>query len=161
MSFIRHRRPSCRHWKFEVDIVWRCNVFFSAFYIFYWAIFEIKLFNLTKIFIKWFFHSVLMQYFWLIRGIHISTRNLVFLYQGVVKSSLIAQNYVFMTPPLTILFFRRIRPRHYSPCPNKHTLNVLKMIFQSTQKLRSLTYFTSRSIHSSKERSLRCGAICQ
>ena len=49
----------------------------------------------------------------------------------------------------------------YSPCPSKHTLKVLKMIFQSTQKLRSLTYFTSRSIHSSKERSLRCGAICQ
>ena len=33
-------------------------------------------------------------------------------YQGVVKSSLIAKNYVFRTPPLTILFFRRIRPRH-------------------------------------------------
>ena len=40
------------------------------------------------------------------------TRNLIFLYQGVVKSSLIAKNYVFRTPPLTILFFRRIRPRH-------------------------------------------------
>lgn len=71
-----------------------------------------------------------MQYFWLIRGIHISTRNLVFLYQGVVKSSLIAQNYVFMTPPLTILFFRRIRPRHsweqllqQSPHPNMHPLH--------------------------------------
>ena len=49
----------------------------------------------------------------------------------------------------------------YSPRPSRHTLNVLKIIFQSTQKLRSLTYFTSRSIHSSKERSLRCGAICQ
>ena len=49
----------------------------------------------------------------------------------------------------------------YSPCPSKHTLKVLKIIFQSTQKLRSLTYFTSKSIHSSKERSLRCGAICQ
>ena len=49
----------------------------------------------------------------------------------------------------------------YSPRPSKHTLKVLKIIFQSTQKLRSLTYFTSRSIHSSKERSLRCGAICQ
>lgn len=95
-----------------VDIVWRCNVFFSAFCMLYWVIFEIKLFNLAKIFIRWFFHSVLMQYFWLIRGIHISTRNLIFLYQGVVKSSLIAKNYVFRTPPLTILFFRRIRPRH-------------------------------------------------
>ena len=70
------------------------------------------LFNLAKIFIKCFFHSILMQYFRLIRGIHISTQNLVFLYQGVVKSSPIAQNYVFRTPPLTILFFRRIRPRH-------------------------------------------------
>ena len=49
----------------------------------------------------------------------------------------------------------------YSPRPSRHTLKVLKIIFQSTQKLRSLTYFTSRSIHSSKERSLRCGAICQ
>lgn len=49
----------------------------------------------------------------------------------------------------------------YSPCPSRHTLNVLKIIFQSTQKLRSLTYFTSRSIHSSKVSSLRCGAICQ
>ena len=49
----------------------------------------------------------------------------------------------------------------YSPCPSRHTLNVLKMIFQSTQKLRSFTYLMSRSIHSSKERSLRCGAICQ
>lgn len=45
-----------------------------------------------------------MQYFQLIRGIHISTRNLVYLYQDVVKSSLIAQNHVFRTPPLTILF---------------------------------------------------------
>ena len=112
MSFIRHRRPSCRHWKFEVDIVWRCNVFFSVFCIFYWVIFKILLFNLTKNFIKWFFHSILMQYFRLIRGIHISTQTLIFLYQGVVKSSLIAKNYVFRTPPLTILFFRRIRPRH-------------------------------------------------
>ena len=112
MSFIRHRRPSCRNWKFEVDIVWRCNVFFSAFCMFYWAFFKINLFNLTNFFIKWFFHSILMQYFRLIRGIHISTRNLIFLYQGVVKSSLIAKNYVFRTPPLTILFFRRIRPRH-------------------------------------------------
>ena len=49
----------------------------------------------------------------------------------------------------------------YSPRPSRHTLKVLKIIFQSTQKLRSLTYFTSRFIHSSKERSLRCGAICQ
>ena len=49
----------------------------------------------------------------------------------------------------------------YSPRPSKHTLNVLKIIFQSTQKLRSLTYFTSRSIHSSKDKSFRCGAICQ
>ena len=96
----------------DLDIVWRCNVFFSAFCMLYWVIFEIKLFNLAKIFIRWFFHSVLMQYFWLIRGIHNSTRNLIFLYQGVVKSSLIAKNYVFRTPPLTILFFRRIRPRH-------------------------------------------------
>lgn len=113
-----------------VDIVWRCNVFFSAFCMLYWVIFEIKLFNLAKIFIRWFFHSVLMQYFWLIRGIHISTRNLIFLYQGVVKSSLIAKNYVFRTPPLTILFFRRIRPRHWSgrllqqnPHPNMQPLH--------------------------------------
>ena len=53
-----------------------------------------------------------MQYFQLIKGIHISTQTLIFLYQDVVKSSLIAKIYVFMTPPLTILFFRRIRPRH-------------------------------------------------
>jgi len=53
-----------------------------------------------------------MQYFRLIRGIHISTQTLIFLYQGVVKNSLIAKIHVFMTPPLTILFFRRIRPRH-------------------------------------------------
>mgnify|MGYP006966454948 CR=1 FL=1 len=69
--------------------------------------------------------------------------------------------YVYSTPPLTIRPQLILLSRHYSPCPSKHTLNVLKMIFQSTQKLRSLTYFTSRSIHSSKERSLRCGAICQ
>ena len=55
----------------------------------------------------------------------------------------------------------RPHPVIYSPCPSRHTLNVLKIIFQSTQKLRSLTYFTSRFIHSSKVRSLRCGAICQ
>ena len=37
----------------------------------------------------------------------------------------------------------------------------VKMIFQSTRKLRSLTYFTSSAIHSSKLSWLRCGAICQ
>ena len=95
-----------------VDIVWRCSIFFGAFCIFYWAFFKNMLFNLTRIFIKWFFHSIFMQYFQLIKGIHISTQTLIFLYQDVVKSSLIAKIYVFMTPPLTILFFRRIRPRH-------------------------------------------------
>ena len=49
----------------------------------------------------------------------------------------------------------------YFPCPSRHTLNVPKMIFQSTQKLRSCIYSMSRSIHSSKDRSFRCGAICQ
>lgn len=112
MSFIRHRRPSYRHWKFEVDIYSVLQRIFSVFFIFYRVVFKFKQCNLTKVFIKWFFHSILMQYFRLIRGIHISTQTLIFLYQGVVKSSLIAKNYVFRTPPLTILFFRRIRPRH-------------------------------------------------
>lgn len=49
----------------------------------------------------------------------------------------------------------------HSPLPSKHTLIVLRMIFQSLRKLRSFTYFTSRSIHSSNVSSLRCGAICQ
>lgn len=40
----------------------------------------------------------------------------------------------------------------YFPCPSRHTLNVPKMIFQSTQKLRSCIYLMSRSIHSSKDR---------
>ena len=112
MSFILHRRPSCRHWKFEVDIYSVLQRIFSVFFIFYRVVFKFKQCNLTKVFIKWFFHSILMQYFRLIRGIHISTQTLIFLYQGVVKNSLIAKIHVFMTPPLTILFFRRIRPRH-------------------------------------------------
>ena len=70
-----------------------------------------------------------------------------------------------VTQPISNSAFRHfqfyVTPIFYSPCPSRHTLKVLKIIFQSTQKLRSLTYFTSRSIHSSKERSLRCGAICQ
>ena len=40
----------------------------------------------------------------------------------------------------------------YFPCPSRHTLNVPKMIFQSTQKLRSCIYLMSRSIHSLKDR---------
>ena len=112
MSFIRHPRPSCRNWKFEVDIYSVLQRIFSVFFIFYRVVFKFKQCNLTKVFIKWFFHSILMQYFRLIRGIHISTQTLIFLYQGVVKNSLIAKIHVFMTPPLTILFFRRIRPRH-------------------------------------------------
>ena len=53
---------------------------------------------------------------------HFSTKTLIFLYQGVVKSSLIAQNYVFRTSPLTILFFRRLRPRHLHELKQAHGL---------------------------------------
>lgn len=49
----------------------------------------------------------------------------------------------------------------HSPWPNSTARMVRKMIFQSTRKLRSWTYFTSRFIHSSKLKSFRCGAICQ
>ena len=96
----------------DLDIYSVLQRIFSVFFIFYRVVFKFKQCNLTKVFIKWFFHSILMQYFRLIRGIHISTQTLIFLYQGVVKNSLIAKIHVFMTPPLTILFFRRIRPRH-------------------------------------------------
>ena len=68
---------------------------FSAFSMFYLVIFEIKLFNLSKIFIKWFFHSVLMQYFWLIRGIHISTRNLIFSVSGCSEKLTYCQKLCF------------------------------------------------------------------
>ena len=49
----------------------------------------------------------------------------------------------------------------YSPWPNSTARKVRKMMRQSTRKLRSLTYFTSNAIHSSKLSWLRCGAICQ
>ena len=49
----------------------------------------------------------------------------------------------------------------HSPYFMSMARTVRKMIFQSTQKLRSWMYFRSSATHSSKLISLRWGAICQ